>query len=201
MCLGCCRTYRVNAMKKFTNFTIGLTLIGGVLFGIGFAFFRLTGWVIDLEQQQTLTIVAMSGLVFSPVISYLTTRAIETRKLTHQAAIERKIEIYEKLVDLMVDMTGLRSTNPLEGDELFRRIQELTPKALIYTSNGFMKEWRKMSSVSEELVKGGISQAQMMDQFESVFKAIRKDVGHNRWTTKRGDIWSLLVPGGGDVVE
>ena len=55
-------------------------------------------WFSNIDPELRLAIVAFSGIVLAPLISYVTTRAIETRKLAGQAAIERKIELYESFV-------------------------------------------------------------------------------------------------------
>lgn len=158
-------------------------------------------WFSNIDPELRLAIVAFSGIVLAPLISYVTTRAIETRKLAGQAAIERKIELYESFVDLMVDMTGMRADRKATGDELLQRMQDLTPKTLIYGSNRFIKEWRKMSRVSAQAAAGSVTERRLMDQIENVFKAIRKDVGHNRWSPQRGDIMSVITYDTGDVVE
>lgn len=201
MCLDCCRTRRVGAMKKLMSPLAGLAVLVALIAGCILGVRWVGNWFLNIDQDRRLAIVALSGIVLAPIISYVTTRAIETRKLAGQAAIERKIELYENFVDLMVDMTGMRANRKATGDELLLRMQELTPKTLIYGSNRFIKEWRKMSRVSAQAAVGSATERQLMDQIENVFKAIRKDVGHNRWSPQRGDIVSVITYDAGDVVE
>lgn len=189
MCLGCCSSRTVGTMKKLITSILSVAFFGGLLYGTYLIVRWFVGWMVDLEQQQALTIIALSGLVLSPAISYFTTRAIETKKLTGQAALERKIELYESFVGLMVKMLDLDRTGGLEEGEAVRRMSELTPSTLIYASNGFIKEWRKFKKLSD----GSDNGMAMMLQMEDVLKAIRKDVGHNQWMTQKGDILSVFV--------
>jgi len=184
-------------MKKLLSGLLGLGILAFTLLGLVLAVRGLTHWFTGLEKDQALAFVALGGLVLTPLISFATTRAIEAKKLTGQAALDHKIDLYEGFVDFFVEMMGLGGDAVLEEAEVVRRMAEMTPAMLIYASNDFLKQWREFKKLSNQGVEG----AALVFQMENVLKALRKDLGHSSLMSTKGDILAIFVNDIEDVVK
>lgn len=184
-------------MKKLLSALAGLMIVGVVGLGAFVALRGLTHWFTDLSKDQALGVVALGSLVLSPLISYATTRAIETRKLTSQAALAHKIELYENFVKFFVEMMGLSGKPGLNEDQIKVRMASMTPEMMIYASNDFLKQWREFKKLSNS----GAAGAAGLFQMENVLKSMRSDLGHSSWLLTKGDVLALFVNDIEDVVK
>jgi hypothetical protein len=184
-------------MKKLLNGLLALAFVAVTLFVLFLAVRGLTRWFTGLEKDQALAFVALGGLVLTPLISFATTRVIETKKLTGQAALDHKIELYEGFVDFFVQMMGLGGDAKPDEAEVNRRMAEMTPAMLIYASNDFLKQWREFRKLTNQGVEG----VALVFQMENVLKALRKDLGHSSFTSTKGDILAIFINDIDDVVK
>jgi hypothetical protein len=184
-------------MKKLLSGLLALGILAVCLLGVVLATRGLVHWFTGLGKDQALALVALGGLVLTPLISFATTRAIETKKLTGQAALDHKIALYEGFVEFFVEMMGLSGGPGLNEDKIKERMAAMTPAMLIYASNDFLKQWREFKKVSNNGVEG----AALVFQMENVLKALRKDLGHSSFLSTKGDILAIFVNDIEDIVK
>ncbi len=176
-------------MKKLESTVVGLVAMVGVCFGSFLAVRGLLHWVASLKKEQAVAAVGIFGLVITPLVSYVTTRAIENRKLSGQAALDHKIGVYEQFVQIIISAVGLGDAEKISEDQIQARLSELAPSMMIYASNQVLKEWRTFRNISGDTNDGRASLFQM----ESVIRAMRKDLGHGSLTSMKGDILAVFV--------
>jgi energy-coupling factor transporter transmembrane protein EcfT len=128
-------------------------------------------------------LVSIGGVLF--------TRMAERRKAAEEQIRQQKTPIYEDLIErLFLQLNSVSDTGEVDTDATAQLFARLTPKLIIWGADDVVVAWSRWR---RGLTSGTIAGMDVMFEFESVLKAIRKDLGHSGANVGRGDLLGLFI--------
>ena len=144
------------------------------------------------SQNTHTAIIGALALLLVPIVTYFTTKSIEKRRSVEQTMRLKKVELYQSFTEFFMWLL-LNTDKPKPTEkEMVSFFAEMTPKLITYGSNEVIKQWGKYRVNLDKLTKTG-NPMDSMRPFESILKAMRKDLGHNSFGISDGDISRLFI--------
>jgi hypothetical protein len=176
-------------MKKTFNLIIGFVLIAifiiigvKVLDSIFHAFDRLN------ISVQTGIATALSVIIVA-IVGYFANKSIETKKSIEQAMRPRKLELYEGFITFFLRTMAKEGTpKKPTPEEIGKFFIDSNPTIITFASNSVIEKWGKL-----RIGMTGSKGTESLFQLEELLKEIRKDLGHGKRGSKKGDILRLFV--------
>jgi hypothetical protein len=177
-------------MKTFIKAIPGLLILvafTGIFAIIGWV---IVSWFLGLGTTTQTAVAGLTGVVLAPLVAFLTTRALERRRLMESALREKKTALYEQMVKDLMSMFDIGHTKKVKNsNELLKAVAAFTPRLITYGSRGVIRAWTTFRLEGA----GGENGVRTMAQFEDVLKAMRKDLGHGTLFQQRGELLGLWV--------
>ncbi len=178
-------------MKSFVRAIPGLLVILlalGILVVIGWA---VVVWFSGLAGPTQTAVAGLTGVVLAPLVAFLTTRALERRRLLEASLRDKKTALYEQMVKDLMSIFDIghakKNKNP---NAAVQAVAALTPRLIAYGSRGVIRAWNTWRFAA---ASGTSNPVQSMALFEDVLKAMRKDLGHGTWLQQRGELLGLWI--------
>lgn len=174
----------------------GFLMLGAVVYGAYKVITWLAGAAEDVNPSVGAALIAGTATVISSVFiaSYNSRKAKE--KVAFEAHREKKAEIYNEFMDVVVQL--MRNTKAGKGEDeiLPKNIEEFfyrfTAKVTVYGGPGVVKayaNWRSASASGE----GGTRGLLLIDK---LFRAMREDLGESNKGVPENELMGLFIIGG-----
>lgn len=179
-----------NKIKNIVNISLGLSIIAGAIWGVYIIFATTWEHLSKLDSTLSTGIIAASTTVIVSVISILISKHLETKTLTNNSIREKKIPIYEKIINFIfkIAFADKLGQKPPSEKEMIEFFTETTRTLVVWGSNDMIRAFSKFREGAVEK-----SPNEILFVVEDLMFAIRKDLGHEAKKLKRGDILRLYV--------
>ncbi len=143
------------------------------------------------------------AMFFLGGVGWLIGQVFLKEKEIEQKHIEKKMEAYQKFINEFIDSMTIDKTNPNRPEKLVKATLDLKKAILIWgkpeTVKGIIKFQADLNELSRSDPKSTIKTCQIMN---SLFKLIRKDLGHNDSQLKELELAQMcLVDNINDIKE
>jgi len=150
-------------------------------------------WFTALPAETMATVASIAGVISVPVITYFTTRSLEARRSRENALRERKTEFYEGIIKDILSMFNLGKSKQAADNEVMVELFARVPAPMIsFASRSVIVAWNKFRRVAQADAENTKAIALA---FEDLFKAMRKDLGHNTFMHQPGELLGTFVNG------
>ncbi len=126
--------------------------------------------VFNVDKEYQLLFITGIGTVISAIIAH---NSIKKREIFARH-FESKSKSYKKFFDLFVDLALKKKK--IKEDILLIKMIEIKKEILIWGSAETIKQWIEWEKSTQ---KQGIGHIELIKEGDKLFKAIRKDLGHN----------------------
>ncbi|MFH0883691.1 MAG: hypothetical protein V2A56_11950 [bacterium] len=183
-------------VKDFLNMALGFIVLGG----LGYGFYSLTQAFIKLLRSLDPTLsgvlITVFGTILASTLTIVLTRYYEYKNNVKNAIREKKIPVYEELIDFLFDILFHEKTHGTKIDEkdMITKMSAITQKLIIWSSDDVLSSyvsWRKILLKLNEA--GENMHLEVIANYGILLKNIRKDLGHKNKNIKPGDILSTFI--------
>ncbi|HEY1063677.1 MAG TPA: hypothetical protein VGE30_00065 [Candidatus Saccharimonadales bacterium] len=176
-------------MKNVFNFILALILLAFLGY-IGFvAIFFIFDVFGKLNQGLQAALASAMALITVAGISFFANKTIEQKKSIELSIRPRKLELYEEFVSFFLKVLGQGKVYPAPTKkDIMKFFADSNPLIMTFASNAVIEKWGKL-----RLRMAGGDGIQNMFELEDFLKEIRKDLGHPKRGSNRGDILRLVV--------
>ena len=167
-------------MKFITTFFAILILIL-----LGYVFWLFVGYFKASTDDIKVSLMGAGGVVITALVSqyYIKKREIGTRQFL------QKTEAYTPLFDLIFDVfTSKISGKDIEEKTIVAEMIKIKKSLVIWGNADVLNAWEQFERTSH-----CNDPYDTLSAVETVFKAIRKDLGHNDSTLKKGGLLALII--------
>jgi succinate dehydrogenase hydrophobic anchor subunit len=184
-------------MKGKLQTLFGLVLVLLIFAGVYSLIKASFHWFSGVDQSTRTAIIGATAVLSVPLVTYFANQSIERKRAVEQAMRLEKVKIYQSFTEFF--MRVLLNEHPAgkpTDKEMAAFFADTTLKFITYGSNDVVKKWGKFRNL---LVNNSDNKAVQKDptlylfEFETVLKALRKDLGHRSWTMSKGDIARLFI--------
>lgn len=176
-------------MKKVFEIIFGLILI------LAGAAMVVVGVVVLLQGFLKLNVTLQTGIatavsvIIVAIIGYFTNKSRDMRKSVEQAMRPKKLELYEEFITFFLLIMGKEGVVKRPSQkEIMDFFVKSNPLIVTYGSNEVIEKWGKLRVT---LADGEPEKNLFL--IEDLMQAIRKDLGHSKKGSARGDILRLFV--------
>lgn len=190
----------MNKWRDLFNFILGLVIfiIGGYLI---FQFLRMIYITVGLLKtlSNPIIVALITGVVtiLGSVISITVGKYYERKLLVEQEMREKKIPIYETLLEFSFKLfLGEKiDEEKMSEAELTKKLMQFTEQSIIWGSDEVISAWSNFRNQALERNKSehGISGQEFMNSFAKVLLAIRKDIGHKNKNINENILLGLFI--------
>ncbi|MDO7882325.1 hypothetical protein [Antiquaquibacter soli] len=183
-------------MRRILPLLQGSVILIVVLAGLAFIGWFVASWFLALPPATQTPVAALTGVVLVPVITYLTTRSLERRRLMEAALRDKKTALYDDMVRGLMSIFNLSNSkaqqvksianNPAEMGKFYANI---TPRLITYGSRGVIRAWNTFRNGAAHNPPAPLT----MLRFENILKAMRADLGHPTRMQSQGELLRLFV--------
>lgn len=177
-----------------------LSVIIGLLLTVSAVYFIYAGVraiirvFLSLNSDLAVAIIAAAATVLVSVISIVLAKVYEARELIKKEHREKKIPVYEELINFMVRILMSSKTGDAPSMQaIMDFMKDFTQKIMVWGSDDVLSawvEWRR-ANLNEEKIKP--DPASTLFAFEKLILVIRKDLGHKNAQIERGDILTIFI--------
>ena len=169
----------------------------GALYGV---FQSLISAFAGLDPKYGAALIAAAGTIVVSVMSVVVSRYLETRTSIRKEHREKKIPVYEDLIQFMFKvMMGVKTDNAPDEQEVLEFMSTFTQRAMVWASDDVLNAWIRFRGASmDEQQANPIA---LMFVYEDLILAIRKDLGHKNKDLTRGKVLSLFVTDIADFLD
>lgn len=163
-----------------------LGLIGWAAYGL---FKLILAFFTELNPSVAAAIVAASATVLVSVFSVLTSKSLEQKAIIAQQIREKKIPVYEELIQFVFNIIRATKENKsLSEEETTEFMFTFTERIVIWGSDEVVDAFYRFRNSNN--VDGGQGAILCI---EDMLLAIRKDLGHRNKSLSRGKILGLFI--------
>jgi hypothetical protein len=132
------------------------------------------------------------GLAIIAAITYLFNRKIDQRRVLEEPTRKEKIALYLEIIEFLLNiMSPEESGRRPDQVKVMEFMSETTPRLITYGTNPVVRLWGKFIRTFRPTDGSGVMD--MVDDMEALLKAMRKDVGHTKVGSFRGDLARLFI--------
>lgn len=148
----------------------------------------------SLNSDIAVAIIAASATVFVSVVSIVLGKAYEARALIQKEHREKKIPVYEDLINFMfrILMSTKTGTTPSE-EEILNFMSDFTQRIMVWGSDDVVAAWVKWRRAALNAEKSKINPIEFLLLYEQLILTIRRDLGHKNRNLSTGDVLALFV--------
>lgn len=182
-------------MKKQDSFStfFAIMILLGVLALIGYSFKLFFSHLDKINPNVLATIIA--GML--TLSGYYVTRYLERKKEIEFQIRERKLPIYQDFIAFIFKMAFDEEFKALDENDKQKKmtefVMEFSRKSMIWLSDEALLayiKWKKQAANHSSDSENYISH---LLEFEKVFLAFRKDVGHSNKNIQPGDLLAMFI--------
>lgn len=163
-----------------------LGLIGWAAYGL---FKLILAFFTELNPSVAAAIVAASATVLVSVFSVLTSKSLEQKAIIAQQIREKKIPVYEELIQFVFNIIRATKENKsLSEEETTEFMFTFTERIVVWGSDEVVDAFYRFRNSNN--VDGGQGAILCI---EDMLLAIRKDLGHRNKSLSRGKILGLFI--------
>ena len=160
----------------------------GYLLYLGFKAFVL--FLASLDSTFAAALVAASATVVVSVLSVLVANYLDRRAEISNSLRQQQIAVYQAIIGLSFNIQyGDKLGKKFTEQELLQRFADMMPQLVTWGDAGVIKSFTTFRRDARSS-GGAIS---TMFAMEEVYRAIRKDLGHDDNRLKKGDILGLFI--------
>lgn len=152
----------------------------------------LIGWAIALEQAVSAEILVGlgAGLVAVVVLVLVQRRTVADQR--RRDLRDRRAGVYREIVKFYLEIMLWEKLGkePKTEEEVIRFHARVTPLLLMWASDPVIKRYAQLRN---QTLEGESNSVDLIFEFEKLFLAMRKDLGHSNRGLRRGDVLSLFV--------
>lgn len=184
-------------MEKFKNilylilgFAVLLAIPAAIYF-IGAKFFHFLS---QIDKAVAAAIVAASGTAFAAVFTVVIGQSINKRREIEDAHRIHKIKLYSEFVDFTIGWVFKMAKDNATRDEsaIQKEIEEyfikFSKELMLWASPGVIKAWSNFRAQA-----GQVSGVQTLANVDSIYRAMRKDLGNSNFGLDRNSLMLLFV--------
>jgi hypothetical protein len=162
------------------------------------ALIALGGYLVStfagLNPNVAAAIVAAFATVTVSVLTVVVGKRLEAAALITKEHREKKVPVYEDFIQfwfkhLFATKSG---ENPLTDEEVIRFLSNYTQRIMVWGSDDVIAAWVKFRYSSMNAAQSP-NPSSVLDDYEKLILAIRRDLGHKNKGFQRGDILRLFV--------
>jgi hypothetical protein len=176
-------------MKSDLHPVFGLMLLITIVWGAIFLITKIMNLFLSLNSDVAKAIVAagVTGLV--AILSLLISKQYEHRSQIHKEHREKKIPIYEELIDFLFRLLFSEKIGeqPPNEKEIVKFFVQFTQKLIIWGSDDVVKSYEKFRVTLLN------DPSKSIFALEEVLLVIRRDLGHKNKGFKQGTILGLYI--------
>jgi hypothetical protein len=166
---------------------VGLVVLGAIAYTIYSALKAVLSSITTLEPSVEAALVAAFSTILVTIISVLISKFLERKQRVSQEIRDRKIPVYESLIDFLFRVVKYGNTaEKIPDEEIQKFLFELTPKIIVWGSDDVIRalfNFRNNAAESgEALLRVG-----------ELLLAIRKDLGHGNQNLPATQVLGLFV--------
>ncbi|WP_126425183.1 hypothetical protein [Brevibacillus marinus] len=180
----------MNKLKKVLNLTIGIAIMGGLLYG----FWQLLSFVwrtfSGLPTEYVPAIVTAVTTFLVSLITITLGKYLERKMIIDKEMREKKIPVYNELIDFIFELMANPGSKSV--DEMNNFIKEFTKKILVWGSDDIIVQWSNYRN-SAKKIESSKDPYVVLKELEKLLLAIRKDVGHKNKNLKEGVLLSMFI--------
>ncbi|NNV00933.1 hypothetical protein ETC02_17355 [Geobacillus sp. DSP4a] len=107
----------------------------------------------------------------------------------------QKIPMYQELLQFLFQLLMGQKTNGkhLEEGDIIEFMSKFTQNLILWGSNDVIKKYSEYRTYFSNRGVGKETSIKEIELLEDLLLAIRKDMGHNNKSLKRGDVLSLFI--------
>lgn len=147
-----------------------------------------------VDPKFGVALIAAAGTIVVSVISVVVSRYLEARATIRKEHREKKIPVYEGLLNFMFKVTmGVKTGKAPDEKEIIEFMSSFTQRSMVWATDDVLNAWIKFrgASIDEEEMK--MKPFGVMFIYEDLIRAIRKDLGHKNKGLTNGKLLSLFV--------
>jgi hypothetical protein len=121
-------------------------------------------------------------------------RVFETRAKIQEQNREKKIPVYEALIEFMMRvLLAAKTGKPVEEAEVIEFMHSVTQRIMVWGSDDVLAAWVRFRKQTISIDASKAEPLQAMFVFEDIVKAMRRDLGHKNAGIAQGDVLALFV--------
>ncbi|WP_339322142.1 hypothetical protein [Paenibacillus sp. FSL W8-0194] len=180
----------MKGILKIINLVIGLAIIVGFLYGFWYLLSSLWRAFSGLPKEYVPAIVTAVTTFIVAVMTITLGKYLERRMIIDKEMREKKIPVYNELIDFMFDlMDNPHSKTPVEMNDF---IKDFTKKILVWGSDEVIIQWSNYRNISKRKEEANDPNI-ILKELEKLLLTIRKDVGHKNKNLKEGILLSMFL--------
>jgi len=176
-------------VKQFFYLLLGLVFLGAIGYAIHLAAFGIAELVVNMSPALQATVATGTFAIVGALLAFFSNKYLNDKRSTEESIRPKKLQLYEEFITFIMRIFSKEEMGkkPTE-DEMMNFFVEKTPDLIKYASNDVIKKWGKLR-ISLASANGTKSLFLM----EDFFKEVRKDLGHPKFRSSRGDILRLFI--------
>ena len=183
-------------MKKY-RFQVLIDGLSGVLvlgLAVGIAYLFFSGIIkllSTVNSDLAKAVIAGSATVLVSVVSLIISKHMEHKAKLTEEIRQKKVPAYEQLIALMFDLLFWAKAGKKKptDQKLVKSFVDFTKQTIIWGSEDVIKAY----AVFRNAGWANMDIEEMMDTYEGLLKAMRKDLGHSDDSLQPGVLMSLFI--------
>jgi hypothetical protein len=150
----------------------------------------------SLDSDISVATIAAAATVFVSVLSIILGKVYESRALIQREHREKKIPVYEDLIEFMFRiLMGTKTGSPPTEEEMMRFMSNFNQRIMVWGSDDVLAAWVNWRRVAtrQEVGNASVQGVKIMFLYEELILTIRKDLGHKNKELGSGDILALFI--------
>jgi len=178
-----------NCNSSFRAWTAGVITLLAVFWTVYAVFAYVIPAFAGIDAKLSAALAATAGTIIVSVALVVVARSIETRAATQQTTREKKIAVYEQLLQFMLrTFTGTKTGEPIPQADVIRFMTNFAQRIMVWGSNDVLEAW---SAFRTTLADG--SPDDLILAYEELVRTIRRDLGYQNPNLGPGELLSLFV--------
>ena len=180
----------MKGLKVIGSAILALSVLAGLGYLLYFGLQAVLLFLDSIDSTFAAALVAASATVVVSVLSVLIAKHLDRRSEISISLRQQKVAAYQALTGLTFSIQyGEKLGKKLTEQEMLQRFAEMMPQLVTWADAGVITSFTTFRRAATSS-GGPIS---VLFAMEEVYRAIRKDLGHDDNRLKKGDILGLFV--------
>ena len=183
----------LKALKELITIILGFTLVAFVCWGIYLLANKVISVFIQLEATVAASLIVASATIIVSVISVLLAKFLEHKSEISKEMRIKKIPVYTDLINFMfrISFAEKRGQKPPTDKEILDFFQGFTEKIVVWGSDDVINAFNAFRTFAQKTQT--TQNENILFVAETLFLAVRKDLGHKNKGLTKGKLLGLFV--------